>query len=164
MLMNKRRLLSNLQRDTMSWVLIVSLLVAVGVAAFYLVSPQLRPQTTIHIGDGVFSTDIIARGSLSDERQLAANQAVMVVYGHDDKWPVVVKGRQAPLDIVWLSSEKKVVHIVKNIQADQSTVSYEPSDVARYVVELPAGAVDSRTIGLKSVAVFDERELTAAVR
>ncbi len=164
MLMNKRRMLSNLQRDTMSWVLIVSLLVAVGAAAFYLVSPQLRPHTTLHIGDGIFSADIVPSGSLSESRQLQSNQAVLVMYGHDDRWPVVVDGRQNALDIVWLNGEKKVVHIVKNVKADQPVVSYMPKDDARYVIELPAGSVDNKAIKLTSVATFDENDRQVSAR
>lgn len=151
----------SLRSDNMTWALIALLLLTVGAAALYVISPQLRPNTTLRLGDGVFAADIInqtkgAMRPLSESRYLQENQALLVIHGSDDKWPISTKGLENSFDVVWLDHEKKVVYIVKNIHSDGvSAAEYKPKDNARYTVELPVGTVAKKAIVIGSVAVFD---------
>lgn len=158
----KRRTWSNLQRDTMAWALIAGLLVMVGAAALYLVSPQMEPKTKLHLGDGIFAAEVIEKRKSesvksSELRNLEPHQAVLFSYDTDDWWPVEVKQRKGLFDAVWLDKNKKVVYIVKNISAEENrNTTFSPSKSARYVVELPVGTVDSRTIAIGMSATFEE--------
>jgi uncharacterized membrane protein (UPF0127 family) len=64
---------------------------------------------------------------------------------------------------VWLDKEKKVVYIVKNAQPEgYPQQDFTPKQDARYVLELPAGTVSSKSIIVGKSAVFDENNLEGA--
>lgn len=119
-----------------------------------------RPKTTLFLGDGVF-TAILAQTpdtrtqGLSGTSQLAADQAMLFAFTHDDRWSIWMKDMNYPIDVVWLDADKHVVYIVKNMAPDTYPKQYAPERAARYVVELPAGTVEAKSIGLNSVARFE---------
>lgn len=162
----KRRTWSNVQRDTMAWALIVGLLIMVGVAALYLVTPQMTTQTKLHLGDGIFTADIVQKQQAdavksSELRELEPQEAVLFTYASDDWWPVEVKHRSGSFDAVWLDRDKKVVYIVKNISSEQNrNTTFSPSKAARYVVELSVGTVEKRSIAIGAVAQFDDAQVS----
>lgn len=163
--MNKRRVLSNLQRDGMSWALIVLVLFLIAWAAIYLIAPQLQPRTTLRLGDGVFTADIVEKSNGSvvkaiETRPLEVSSARLLIYPYDAKWPITIKSHSNSMDIVWLNHDKKVVYIVKNVEAsDSGDVVYTPKKAARYVIELPMKTVDAKVIPEGGVAVFNEFEM-----
>ncbi|MFI5212523.1 MAG: DUF192 domain-containing protein [Candidatus Saccharimonadales bacterium] len=151
----------SLRHDGTSWALIVLLLVIVAGATIYILWPQLQPHTTLRLGDGVFTANIIttpeASGASSGTRDLQLNQATLFVYASDAKWSVNMKDYASPLDIVWLDKDKQVVYIVKNVMVnDMNTRTFVPNENARYIVELPVGTVTQKAINIGSSAVFDE--------
>jgi hypothetical protein len=153
------------RKDALSWGLIVLVLLLVAAAAVYVLWPQLQPHTELHLGDGVFSARVAKTQEerdkgLSDTRSLGEDQAMILVYDTDGKWPVSMKGMKYPLDIIWLDKDKKVVYIVKN--ATPESYPYEiftPKEDARYVVEVAAGTTGKKTIGINSAASFDENNV-----
>jgi len=78
-----------------------------------------------------------------------------MIYPNEAKWGIWMKDMHIPIDIVWLDKNKKIVHIVKNVSPDNSTSKiFEPNTIAKYVVELPAGTVDSKAIITNQLARF----------
>jgi uncharacterized membrane protein (UPF0127 family) len=157
--MSKRR------SPLLSWLLVGLVLILVGIAGLYILWPQLQPHTTLRIGDGVFKTRV---AKTSDEREkglsgtaeLHEDQALLFIFGTDGKWAMWMKDMNYPIDIVWLDKDKAVVHIVKN--APPESYPYEKfvsKDDARYVVELPAGTTDKKSIKIGGKAAFDENHL-----
>lgn len=152
------------RRDAMSWLVIGIVLVIVAMGTLYMLVPQLQPHTTVKIGDGVFLTKIAKTQSDRDKglngNKLGSDQALLLVYDSDDRWPVTMQYSPMPLDLVWLNSDKQVVHIIKNVPMDSAPYTiYTPKNPARYVLLLPAGTVDQKSIDLNSTAVFDENNL-----
>jgi uncharacterized protein len=153
------------RKDVLSWGLIVLMLLLIGAAAVYVMWPQLQPHTDLHLGDGVFTarvakTQAERERGLSDTASLGAEQAMVLVYDNDGKWPVTMKGMKYPLDIIWLDKDKKVVYIVKN--ATPASYPYEvfvPKEDARYVVEVVAGTTGKKAIKINAEATFDENNL-----
>ena len=153
------------RKDVLSWGLIVFVLLLVGAAAMYVLLPQLQPHTSLHLGDGVFAarvakTEEERATGLSDTTGLGDDQAMIFVYGKDDKWPITMKGMKYSIDIVWLDKDKKVVYIVKN--ANPSSYPYDtftPKEDARYVVEVVAGTTGKKAVTINSQASFDENRL-----
>jgi uncharacterized membrane protein (UPF0127 family) len=153
------------RKDVLSWGLIVLVLLLVGAAAVYVMWPQLQSHTTLHLGDGVFTARVAKTQSereqgLSGTHSLGQDQAMILVYDQDGKWPISMKSMKYPLDIVWLNKQKEVVYIVKN--ATPESYPYEvftPKDDARYIVELVAGMTAKKAIAINSVAAFDENNL-----
>jgi uncharacterized membrane protein (UPF0127 family) len=153
------------KKDALTWVLVVFVLLLVGAAATYILWPQLQPHATVKIGDGVFITRIAdspqeREKGLSGTRELREDQAMLFVYDTDDKWSIWMKDMNYPIDILWLDSQKKVVYVVKN--APPESYPYEKftsKEDARYVLELPAGTVGKKSIGVGDEALFDENKL-----
>lgn len=153
------------RKDVLSWGLVALVLLLVGAAATYLLLPQLQPHTTLHLGDGVFTARVAKTPAdrtknLSDTVSLGDDQAMILVYDKDGKWPVTMKGIKYPLDIVWLNKDKKVVYIVKN--ATPESYPYEtftPKEEARYIVEVVAGITGKKAVNINTAASFDEKNL-----
>lgn len=155
----------SLQKDRLSWAFIGLLLLAVGSAAYFVLWPQLQPHVTLRLGDGIFNARIVTvkehvQNGLPDTDQLPENKAVLHVYDRDGRWLMDMRQRRELFDVIWLSSEKKVVHIVKNASSDSMPSAVFSSDKdARYVIELRGGTVDARAIRINTAAYFDERNI-----
>lgn len=155
----------SVRKDFLSWGLIALVLILVGVAAYFIMAPKLRPHVTMHIGDGVFSAQVLKTDKeltkgLSGRSSMGADEAVLFVFGGDDKWSIWMKEMQFPIDIVWLDKNKKVVHIVKNVSPESyPNERFAPTENARYVVEFVAGTVEKRLIMIGREAKFDENNV-----
>lgn len=119
---------------------------------------MLDISTSVKLGDGIFHTRVVNGndydGTLTiNIPSVDFSKAVLAVFPRDEKWQINAKNAEVPIDVVWLSSDKKVVHIVRNIQPGNfGAVSAYP---ARYVVEFSAGTVNAKMINLNSIAFFE---------
>jgi len=153
------------RRNVLSWVLIILVLGLIAAAAFYVLWPQIQPHATLKIGDGVFAARVAktseerTRG-LSGTHELRDSQAMLLVYERNDKWSIWMKDMRYSIDIIWLDEAKEVVHIVKNAPPESYPYeSFIPKKDARYVLELPAGTVNKKSIVIGTKAMFDENNL-----
>lgn len=150
----------SLRRETLSWMFVVGLLLAVAAAAAYIMWPQLQPHTTLRLGDGVFATRVV---TIKDDQtndtitasQLTPAEATLLVYDNEQLLGVTTDNREAAVDLVWLNNAKKVVYIVKNV-AGGAMNHYTSTEPARYILELPVGTVGARSIVIGSRATFNE--------
>lgn len=148
------------RKDKASIWLVIGLLLIVGVAAFMLIEPQMRPRASVLIGDGSFKARVAQdearrnRG-LAGVRRMGASDAMLFLFDRSDKWAIWMKDMKIPLDIVWLDQDQKVVYIVKGASPDDFPKTYVPNDPALYVLELPQGAVDAKNIRIGSKAIFN---------
>jgi uncharacterized protein len=153
------------RKDIFSWGLIVFVLVLVCGAAVYILWPQLQPHANVHIGDGVFTAKVVKtpeerEKGLSGTDELRKDQAMLFVFDQDEKWSIWMKDMKYPIDIVWLDKNKKIVYIVKNAPPESYPFErFAPKEEARYVLELPAGMVEQKSITIGKVAMFDENNL-----
>lgn len=155
----------SLRKDALSWGLIALVLLLVAAAAVYVLWPQLQPHTDLHLGDGVFTARVAKTQeeraqALSGTHSLGNEQAMILVYDTDGKWPISMKGMKYPIDIVWLDKDKKVVYIVKN--ATPESYPYEvftPKEDARYVIQVVAGTTGKKSVTINGKASFDEKNI-----
>lgn len=142
--------------------MILFVLFCVGLAALYIIWPQIQPHTTLHIGDGVFNTQIAKtpeerQKGLSGTAELRPDEGLIFIYEFDDKWPIWMKDMHYPIDIIWLDKDKRVVYIVTNAPPESyPDTTFAPKKDARYVIELPAGTADKKAIKVNGQATFDE--------
>lgn len=157
------------RREALSWILVTFALALVGAAAYYILLPQLQPHTTVRIGDGVYKTRVATTEEdrtkgLSGTAKLHEGDALLLVFDRESEWSIWMKDMKYPIDIVWLNKDKKVVHIVKNAPPEsypyESFVSKRP---AKYILELPAGTVEKKSIIIDSQAAFDETKLEVSL-
>ncbi|HEU4830905.1 MAG TPA: DUF192 domain-containing protein [Candidatus Saccharimonadales bacterium] len=153
------------RKDTSVTLIIFGVVVIIVAAFLLLVLPNIAQSTTkVWLGDGIFQARVISSEAdrskgLSGVENLAADQALLMVFPHSEKWGIWMKDMKVPIDIVWLNEDKRVVYIVKNASPETSELErFVPKSEARYVIELPAGTVDSKVITTNRTAVFDIEE------
>jgi uncharacterized membrane protein (UPF0127 family) len=155
----------SVRKSVLSWGLVLLILAFIAGAAYVVMEPQLRPHVTVRLGDGVFLARVAKTAEarekgLGEVTGLRDNEAMLFVFDTDDKWSMWMKDVEYPIDIVWLSHEKKVVYIVKNAPPESYPYeSFTSKQDARYVVEFPAGTVNKKTITIGKQAEFDENNI-----
>ena len=157
MIFNRQSMSGNL-----STTLIISgVLLTIGITFLMFILPNLlRPSTELRLGDGIFraaivSNDVDRAKGLSGVKELSIDQAILMAFPTESEWEVSMNDTSIPIDIVWLDKNKKVIFIVKNISPkDSKGTTYNPKMPAKYIVQLPAGTVDSKAIKTNSVAIF----------
>lgn len=150
-----------MRKDFGMKLVVLIVLLAVGAAAYFVILPNL-PSSTIdlRLGDGLFrarvaNNDTTRAKGLSGTTSMSPNQAMLMAFPSEGKWGIWMKDMNIPIDIVWLNSAKKVIYIVKNATPEDTTLTtYAPKYDALYVIELPAGTVDSKAITIETTADF----------
>lgn len=147
------------QRRTTGILVVGLVLILVALVASFALS-NFQPKTEVRLGSTAFNvrlatTDVERDQGLSGVRTLNANGGLLMVFNSDDKWGIWMKDMYVPIDIIWLDSKKRVVHIVTDASPDLSTTkTFTPKVDARYVLEVPAGTVKKSSIIIGAVAVF----------
>lgn len=77
------------------------------------------------------------------------DQGMLFVFEEEDYYSFWMKNTYFPLDMLWLDSNRFIVHIEENVPPcpAEPCPSYEPARPARYVLELVSGSVKKH--GLK---------------
>jgi uncharacterized membrane protein (UPF0127 family) len=141
-------------------ILIGGVVLVVLASAIAFMVTQFQPRTEVQLGSGVFQVKVAqdptsrAKG-LSGVTSIGPNEGLLFVFDTEEKWGIWMKDMKIPLDIIWLDSNKKVVHIVKDAAPELSTDhTFEPTKAAKYVLELRAGATSEYSIKIGDAAVF----------
>lgn len=141
-------------------VIIIGIIAVVLASAIIFVSSSMQSRISLNVGDGIFTAKLAGTPSLRDKglsgvTNLSHDQALILAYPSDGKWPIDMKNMKVPLDILWLNSDKKIVYIVKNASPDNIDTVFTPKTDARFVIELPAGSADNLSIKSGYSAVFN---------
>lgn len=89
---------------------------------------------------------------------LPKDDGMLFVFDRDARHGIWMMNTSIPLDIVWLDSGKRVVHVesgVKPCDALAICPIYRPGSNARYVLEVSSGYAEKHGIEIGSVAKFD---------
>lgn len=80
---------------------------------------------------------LMYRDSLPD------NHGMLFIFGEAQPWTFWMKNTRMPLDIIWLSEQKTIVHIEANApictRTDNGCPQYQSNEAAMYVLELAGG-------------------------
>ncbi len=91
--------------------------------------------------------DARAQG-LGGRAGLAADEGMLFVFPADGKYAFWMKDMRFSLDILWLSSEGRVVSLVERVSPSTYPHDFVSDAPARYVLELPAGYVRAHAVRL----------------
>lgn len=88
-----------------------------------------------------------ARGLMFREKILP-DQGMLFVFEREDLHSFWMKNTLVPLDMLWLDSQRRVIHIAANVPPcrEDPCPSYGPESPARYVLELRAGGAAANGI------------------
>ena len=89
---------------------------------------------------------------------LAEKEAMFFVFPEEDRFGFWMKNMRFPLDLIWVSSDKKVVDISKNLSvcSDEVCPSFNPADKVKYVLEVNAGFTDKYKIQIGDEVNFSD--------
>ncbi|PJE75774.1 hypothetical protein COV04_02420 [Candidatus Uhrbacteria bacterium CG10_big_fil_rev_8_21_14_0_10_48_11] len=143
--------------------------IAVSIAAFallltgsYFISrcsvPKLQTGTILLLGTEI-SVQVVSRNQelargLSGRAELANNSGMFFIFSTDDRWGIWMKAMRFPIDIVWLSSDLKVVDIKTEVRPDTYPAVFKPATAARYVLELPSGWTSAHSVAIDNTATL----------
>ncbi len=119
----------------------------------------LDDKVAITLGDTTVFADIAdspeerARG-LSGRRSLSEIEGMLFVFENDDRHSFWMHDMLISIDMIWLSSDKRVVYIVPNATPESYPTSFAPDDNARYVLEVPANWAARHKVIIGSQAIF----------
>lgn len=116
-------------------------------------------QTHIELGAMTVTADIadtepVRQLGLSGRDGLAEDKAMLFIFQDDGEHPFWMKDMLFPIDIIWLSSEKRVVYIAKNAAPESYPSSFVPNVPSRYVIEVAAGFTDRQNISVGTQVTF----------
>ena len=127
------------------WIGIIACVGLLVMFIAYTFLPSASASMSVSVGAKTFQAHI---ADTEDERvtglasfeTLAEDQALLVPYEYDAVWTVQTKGLNFPIDIVWVTANKRVAYVAKDAQPS-ATATYKPGGKSRYVLQLPAGSV-----------------------
>jgi uncharacterized protein len=96
------------------------------------------------------TSELMAKG-LAVKNQLKENEAMLFIFEESAKHSFWMKDMKFPIDIIWLDSDGKVVHIERNLQPCVSVFicpSYTPNTDSLYVLETAAGFTQRHNISV----------------
>jgi uncharacterized membrane protein (UPF0127 family) len=99
----------------------------------------------------------MAKG-LAIKNQLKENEAMLFVFEDSAQHSFWMKDMKFPIDIIWLDSDGKVVHIEQNLQPCISVFicpNYTPNTDSQYVLETVAGFTQRHNVSIGTDTDFE---------
>ena len=144
-----------------TFLIIVGLVVLFAVCVALFIAPYFKPTTEVRLGNGVYHLWIADNETerikgLSGVEQLQQHGGLLMDFQTDNTWGIWMKDMKIPLDIIWLSKDKEVLHIEKDVDPNLGVSKvFMPVQPTRYVIELPAGTVEKDEIERGMSASFN---------
>jgi len=94
---------------------------------------------------------------LMERESLDSDKGMLFIFDQESRHSFWMKNTLIPLDMIWINSNKEVVHIEKNVPPCQvdPCPSYGPDKDARYVLEISAGQSDQAKIQINDKVLFE---------
>lgn len=113
----------------------------------------------LRIGEASFDAEVADTFAtrvqgLSNRKSLPENRGLLFVFEEADQHGFWMKDMLFSIDIIWISEDKKVVHVEENVSPDTYPNAFAPSESALYVFEINAGEADKKGIKLGDEVQF----------
>ena len=120
-------------------------------------------QVNVIVNGAVLVADIAATDEqrtkgLSVKDSLAENEAMLFVLDNEGEHTFWMKNMKFPIDIIWIDTDKTVVHIEHNLQPCSSELfcpTYKPNDESLYVLETVGGFAERHDIVKGTIVEFE---------
>lgn len=137
-----------------SIVVVLALVLAQAASAYF-----LQPKAVMHLNGQRFEvtiadTDKTRKRGLSGTSGLAADQAMLFINEYESRHGIWMKDMNYSIDIIWLDSLKKVVHMEREVSPDTYPTVFFPDADARYIVEFRSGTVKDKGLRIGQEAIF----------
>ncbi len=125
-------------------IIFVILAVMVGLVVL---SNNMGDIKSVILGGKTFSVEI-AKTDMERERGLSLHvplsdsQGMLFIFPTEGLYGFWMKDMLFPIDIVWIDSNLKIVHIEKDLSPETYPKIFSPGAESLYVLEIPAGQSD----------------------
>jgi uncharacterized membrane protein (UPF0127 family) len=106
----------------------------------------------------IAATDEQRTKGLSVKDRLGENEAMLFVFDKEAEHTFWMKNMKFPIDIIWLDSDKTIVHIEHNLQPCSFELlcpTYKPNVESLYVLETVGGFAEKHDIVKGTMVEFD---------
>ncbi|MDO8521634.1 MAG: DUF192 domain-containing protein [bacterium] len=131
-------------RDYLLTVFLFTLFVGTYAGDSGVVAPQ---RSAVTIADTAIAVDVArtpqeqARG-LSGRPSLSESEGMLFIFEQPDLYGFWMPNMHFAIDIVWISSDWRIVDLALQVAPDSYPTVFTPSTPAQYVLEVPAGTVE----------------------
>ncbi len=138
------------------WILVVALMLLGISIKFFPYHCNCTAKTDliqVHLGTTtlqaeVADTDALRSQGLSGRDSLPDDTGMLFVFGIPGKYGFWMKDMKFALDLVWISPEKKIVAIDRDVSPESYPKAFLPPTDVEYVLEVPAGFSDTHRINV----------------
>ena len=102
----------------------------------------------------VADTDALRELGLSFTSPLQSDQGMIFEFPNPMPVSFWMKDMRYPLDIIWITTDKKVVGFVENFQPNSYPKTASPKVLVQYVLEVPSGFVRTHGITFGTTVSF----------
>jgi len=142
-------------------VVAISIVLVVSVAAaIFISSSSHRVSQTIETGMttstveihgqtirvSIADTPALRERGLGGRAALSPDEGMLFVFPQDGTYAFWMKDMRFSIDILWIAHDGTIVHIAPSVSPDTYPHSFAPQELARFVLELPAGYAQAHTI------------------
>jgi uncharacterized membrane protein (UPF0127 family) len=112
------------------------------------------------VADVAITSEQRSKG-LAVKDTLAENESMLFVFSKANNYPFWMKNMKFPIDIMWLDTDRYVIHIEHSLEPCESDACplYTPDDKAQYVLETVAGFAKKYNVTENTVVEFDPEQL-----
>ena len=115
-------------------------------------SGDLKPKT-LSIGDAVIVIDIadneiLREKGLSGRQTLSDSSGMLFIFPEVSTPGFWMKEMLFPLDIIWISEDKKVVSVSENLKPESYPSVFYPTGPVKYVLEVPTGFSQKHNVSI----------------
>ena len=108
--------------------------------------------TSVHVA--IADTESSREQGLGGITSLAGDQGMLFVFEKDGMYSFWMKDMLFSIDMLWISSDGRVVYIVPSASPATYPHAFTPHTLAKYVLEVPAGFATQHKIGVGSKLHF----------
>jgi uncharacterized membrane protein (UPF0127 family) len=129
------------------WLILIPVAIVLFIIASVYTVQTAYKTTVVTMGGQTFATEIsdtpyLQERGLSYRKSIGVNNAMLFVFPQDGVYKFWMKDMNFPIDIIWLSSDKKIMYIEKNLSPSTFPQTFGPDGQSHYVVEVVAGTSD----------------------
>lgn len=140
--------------------LLISVAILISIVVF--LSKNIAPEykiSQIVLGGETFNTQVadtptLKEIGLSYRKSIAQNEAMLFVFQKPGQYKFWMKDMNFPIDIIWLSSDKKIVYVKKNLSPNTYPQVFGPTINSQYVIEVTSDTVDRLDLSLGQTIYF----------
>lgn len=141
------------------WYFLILAVISLGVGFLIYKQNYLPEKKFLTINNSIITIEIAdtpqkrERG-LCCRDSLPENSGMLFIYETAGDYQFWMKDTRIPLDMYWISSDKKIVHIEHNVQPSSYPKTFSSPVPAQYILETNAGYAKKYTIKINDTVQF----------